>query len=71
MGGAQHLANAAPLAVAGVSLLGWLPPFIGMVAAIFAIVLYGIQIFESPTFQKYLLQHRGRRYIRRVRKHKD
>ncbi len=33
--------------------LGWLPPFIAMVASIFAVVWYAIQIWESRTVKRW------------------
>lgn len=33
--------------------LGWLPPFIALLASFLAIVLYSIQIWESRTVQRW------------------
>jgi hypothetical protein len=55
----QHSAgsvNAVGVALSGVvgaSWVGWLPPLVALVASLFAIAWYAIQIWESGTVQKW------------------
>jgi hypothetical protein len=46
----MHVANTITTATVGGTLLGWLPP----IAALFAIVWYALQIWESRTVQGWL-----------------
>lgn len=42
------------------SLVGWLPPL----AAVLAAIWYSIEIYESKTFQRIIVDRRARRVIR-------
>ncbi len=51
-----HVVDAVAAGTVGATLAGWLPP----IAAGFAILWYGLQIWESPTVRGWLRRDRAR-----------
>jgi hypothetical protein len=54
----QHAASVNTMGVAlsgvlGASWVGWLPPIVALIASLFAITWYAIQIWESRTVQRW------------------